>query len=66
MNFSRRPCDAHGVPAPADRNALRILNNFAVRFRYDTCPAALIDIATTTALVDTLTAWAEQAIERRR
>jgi hypothetical protein len=28
--------------------------------------AALIDIATTTALVDTLTAWAEQAIERRR
>jgi HEPN domain-containing protein len=59
-------CDAHGVPAPADRNALRILNNFAVRFRYDTCPAALIDIATTTALVDTLTAWAEQAIERRR
>lgn len=49
-------CDAHGVPAPADRNALRILNNFAVRFRYDTCPAALIDIVATSSLVEALTA----------
>lgn len=51
-------CEAHGVPAPADRNALRILNNFAVRFRYDTCPAALIDIVATSSLVETLTEWA--------
>jgi HEPN domain-containing protein len=55
-------CDAHGVPAPADRNALRILNNFAVRFRYDTCPAALIDIVATSSLVETLTEWATREI----
>ena len=55
-------CDAHGVPAPADRNALRILNNFAVRFRYDTCPDALIDIVATSSLVETLTEWATREI----
>lgn len=55
-------CDAHGVPPPANRNALRILNNFAVRFRYDTCPAAMIDIAATSSLVETLTEWAAQEI----
>ncbi len=55
-------CDGHGVPAPADRNALRILNNFAVRFRYDTCPAALIDIVATSSLVETLTEWATREI----
>jgi len=55
-------CDAHGVPAPADRNALRILNNFAVRFRYDTCPTALIDIVATSSLVETLTEWATREI----
>lgn len=55
-------CDAHGVPAPADRNMLRILNNFAVRFRYDTCPAALIDIVATSSLVETLTEWATREI----
>ena len=55
-------CDAHGVPAPADRNALRILNNFAVRFRYDTCPAALIDMVATSSLVETLTEWATREI----
>jgi len=55
-------CDAHGVPAPADRNALRILNSFAVRFRYDTCPAALIDIVATSSLVETLTEWATREI----
>jgi HEPN domain-containing protein len=55
-------CDAHGVPAPADRNALRILNNFAVRFRYDTCPATLIDIVATSSLVETLTEWATREI----
>jgi HEPN domain-containing protein len=55
-------CDTHGVPAPADRNALRILNNFAVRFRYDTCPAALIDMVATSSLVETLTEWATREI----
>jgi HEPN domain-containing protein len=55
-------CDAHGVPVPADRNALRILNNFAVRFRYNTCPAALIDIVATSSLVETLTEWATREI----
>lgn len=57
-------CDANGIQIPAEKDALRILNNFAVRFRYDTCPAALIDIAATVALVDTLSAWAEQEIAR--
>jgi|APFre7841882724_1041349.scaffolds.fasta_scaffold01742_8 HEPN domain-containing protein len=55
-------CDAHGIHLPADKDALRILNNFAVRFRYEICPVALIDTSETATLVDTLTAWAEQEI----
>jgi HEPN domain-containing protein len=57
-------CDAHGIPIPADKDALRVLNHFAVRFRYETCPTALVDLAVTAALVDTLTAWAQQTIDR--
>jgi len=46
-------CEANGIRTPIEKDALRILNNFAVRFRYETCPVALIDVKATAALVDT-------------
>jgi len=57
-------CGTRQIQVPAARDALRLLNNFAVRFRYEACPVPLIDESETAALVETLKDWAEQEIER--
>lgn len=57
-------CDAQGTRVPADIDALRILNSFAVRFRYASCPAPLIDLAEAATLVDTLMHQAEISPDR--
>ncbi|MFE8033017.1 HEPN domain-containing protein [Thiohalocapsa marina] len=57
-------CRAHGMDVPADPAALRLLNNFAVRFRYEACSLPLIDAKQALTLVDTLKAWAALEIER--
>jgi hypothetical protein len=41
-----------------------LLNNFAVRFRYEACPVPLIDESETATLVETLKDWAEREVER--
>lgn len=57
-------CGAHRIQVPAAKDALRLLNNFAVRFRYEACPVPLIDESETAVLVEALKDWAEQEIKQ--
>ena len=57
-------CGTHRIPVPAARDDLRLLNNFAVRFRYEACTVPLIDESETATLVETLKDWAEREVER--
>jgi HEPN domain-containing protein len=57
-------CGTHQLRVPAAKDVLRLLNNFAVRFRYEACSAPLVDESQTAALVETLKDWAEQEIKR--
>ena len=57
-------CGTHRIQVPAARDDLRLLNNFAVRFRYEACTVPLIDESETATLVETLKDWAEREVER--
>ncbi|PQJ95707.1 hypothetical protein CXB77_16775 [Chromatium okenii] len=55
-------CLAHDIRVPIGKNALRILNYFAVQFRYETCSVKMIEQSEMAAIVETLKSWAEQEI----
>ncbi|MBK1694655.1 hypothetical protein CKO09_07875 [Chromatium weissei] len=55
-------CVAHEIQIPIDKNTLRILNQFAVRFRYESCFVEIIDLLDTAIIVEKLKLWAEQEI----
>ncbi|WP_157817506.1 HEPN domain-containing protein [Candidatus Thiodictyon syntrophicum] len=55
-------CATHRILVPADLDALRILNSFAVRFRYETCSVPLFDQLQATAMVEELREWAEREL----
>jgi HEPN domain-containing protein len=57
-------CGAHGIHIPLSADTLRPLNIYAVRFRYEACPAGGIDLAEAAAHVEILHQWAREQIDQ--
>jgi len=55
-------CVAHDIQIPVSKNALLILNYFAVQFRYETCSIKMVDESEMAVIIATLKLWAEQKI----
>lgn len=55
-------CIAHHIEMPLRGDVLRQLNTYAVTFRYEGCPVAMVDMEDASRIVATLLAWAQQHI----
>ena len=55
-------CAAHDIAMPLIGDALRPLNTYAVKFRYEGCPVAMIDMEEASRIVAALLAWTQQQI----
>ena len=59
-------CATHRILVPADLDALRLINSFAVRFRYEACPVPLFDPLQAATMVEELKEWAERELAGAR
>lgn len=53
---------AHAIALPVDDDPLRLLNSYAVKFRYEGCAVAMVDPDAMQSLVDRLREWSADRI----
>jgi HEPN domain-containing protein len=53
---------AHSIAFPVDDDQLRLLNSYAVKFRYEGCAVAMVDPDAMQSLVESLRAWSTRLI----
>lgn len=55
-------CASHGITIPVSTDTLRPLNTYAVTFRYEGCPVAMINMEDAAQTVATLFDWAKNLV----